>query len=326
MMKLPSRRFLQLAASTAFLPAVSRSASAQNYPARPVRLTVGSPPGGQIDIIARLTGQWLSERLGQPFIVENRPGAGSNIGAEAVVRAPADGHMLFLASATNAINATLYDNLSFNFVRDTTPVASINRIPIVLKVHASFSARTVAELVDHAKSNPGKFNLGTPSKGTGPYMAAELFKMMTGADMVLVPYRGDAQMLTDLLGGRVQAAIGGVSASIEHIKAGKLRALAVTTAARLEELPDIPTVAASVPGYEATGWCGVVAPKNTSAEIVEKLHKEIGAGLADPKFRAQLAILGVTPFALSPIDFGKFIADETEKWGKVIRFAGLKTE
>jgi tripartite-type tricarboxylate transporter receptor subunit TctC len=228
MMKLPRRRFLQLAASTAFLPAVSRSASAQNYPARPVRLTVGSPPGGQIDIIARLTGQWLSERLGQPFIVENRPGAGSNIGAEAVVRAPADGHMLFLASATNAINATLYDNLSFNFVRDTTPVASINRIPIVLKVHASFSTRTVAELVDHAKSNPGKFNLGTPSKGTGPYMAAELFKMMTGADMLLVPYRGDAQMLTDLLGGRVQAAIGGVSASIEHIKAGKLRALAVT--------------------------------------------------------------------------------------------------
>ena len=268
----------------------------------------------------------MSERLGQPIIVDNRPGAGTNLATEAVVRAPADGHMLLLASATAAINATLYDNLSFNFTRDTAPIASINRIPIVLEVHPSFPARTVSELIAYAKSNPGKMNMGTPSKGTGPFMAAELFKMVTGVNVVLVPYRGDAQMLTDLLGGRVQAAIGGVSASIEHIKAGKLRALAVTTAARLENLPDIPTVGASVPGYEASGWCGVVAPKNTSTEIVDKLHKEIAAALADLKFGSKLAQLGVTPFALSPIDFGKFIADETEKWGKVVKFAGLKPE
>ena len=229
------------------------------------------------------------------------------------MRAPADGHMLLLASATAAINATLYDNLSFNFTRDTAPIASINRIPIVLEVHPSFPARTVSELIAYAKSNPGKMNMGTPSKGTGPFMAAELFKMVTGVNVVHVPYRGDAQVLTDLMGGQVQAAFGGVSASIEHIKAGKLRALAVTTAARLEDLPDIPTVGASVPGYEASGWCGVVAPKNTSTEIVDKLHKEIAAALADLKFGSQLAQLGVTPFALPPIDFGKFIADETEK-------------
>jgi tripartite-type tricarboxylate transporter receptor subunit TctC len=326
-MKLPHRRqFLHLAASAAALPAVSRMARAQTYPTRPVRLMVGSPPGGQLDIIARLIGQWLSERLGQPIIVDNRPGAGTNLATEAVVRAPADGHMLLLASATAAINATLYDNLSFNFTRDTAPIASINRIPIVLEVHPSFSARTVSELIAYAKSNPGKVNMGTPSKGTGPFMAAELFKMMTGVNVVHVPYRGDAQVLTDLMGGQVQTAFGGVSASIEHIKAGKLRALAVTTAARLEDLPDIPTVGASVPGYEASGWCGVVAPKNTSTEIVDKLHKQIGAGLTDPKFRAQLSNLGVTPLALSPTDFGKFIGDETEKWGKVVKFAGLKPE
>ncbi len=308
------------------LPAASRITWAQTYPSRLVRIVVGFPAGGQIDIIARLMGQWLSERLGQPFIIDNRPGAGSNIGTEAVVRAPADGHMLLLANATNAINATLYDNLNFNFIRDIAPVAAINRIPIVLEAHPSFQAKTVPELVAYAKSNPGKVSLATPAKGTGPYMAAELFKMMGGVDMVHVPYRGEGQMLTDLLGGQVQAAFGGISASVEHIRAGKLRALAVATATRLEELPDIPTVGDSVPGYEASGWCGVVAPKKTPIEIIDKLHREINAGLADPKIKARLADAGVTVLALSPADFGKFITDETEKWAKVIKFADIKPD
>ena len=242
------------------------------------------------------------------------------------MRASADGYTLLLASATTAINATLYDNLKFNFIRDTAPVASINRIPIVLEVHPSFPAKTVSELIDYAKANPGKVNLATPSKGTGPYMAAELFKMMTGVNIVHVPYRGDAQVLTDLLGGQVQAAFSGVSASVENIRTGKLRALAVTTAARLEALPDVPTVGDFVPGYEASGWCGIVAPKNTPVEIIDRLFKEINAGLVDVKIKAQLADLGVTVLALSPTDFGRFIADETEKWGKVVKFAGLKPD
>jgi len=325
-MKLPRRRFLHLAAGAAALPPVTRFAWGQIYPSRPVRMIVGTPAGGQLDIIARLTGQWLSERLGQPFVVDNRPGAGTNIGTEAVVRASADGYTLLLASATTAINATLYDNLKFNFIRDTAPVASINRIPIVLEVHPSFPAKTVSELIDYAKANPGKVNLATPSKGTGPYMAAELFKMMTGVNIVHVPYRGDAQVLTDLLGGQVQAAFSGVSASVENIRTGKLRALAVTTAARLEALPDVPTVGDFVPGYEASGWCGIVAPKNTPVEIIDRLFKEINAGLVDVKIKAQLADLGVTVLALSPTDFGRFIADETEKWGKVVKFAGLKPD
>ena len=325
-MKLPRRRFLHLAAGAAALPAVSRSARAQAYPRRPVRLVVGFPPGGQIDIIARLIGQWLSERLGQPFIIDNRPGAGSNIGTEAVVRATADGHVLLLASATNAINATLYDNLNFNFIRDTAPVASINRIPLVLEVHPSFPARTVPELIGYAKANPGKVNLATPPKGTAPYMAAELLKMMAGIDVVLVPYRGGGPMLTDLLGGQVQVAFDGLSSSIEHIKAGKLRGLGVATAARLAELPDVPTIGDTVAGFEASGWSGIVAPRNTPVEIVEKLHSEINAGLADPKIKARLADLGVTVLALSPVDFGKLIADETEKWGKVAKFSGAKAD
>jgi tripartite-type tricarboxylate transporter receptor subunit TctC len=325
-MKLPRRKFLHLAAGAAALPAVARFAWAQSYPSRPVRIVVGFPPGGAIDISARIIGQWLSERLGQPFIIDNRPGAGSNIGTEAVVRAPADGHMLLLANAANAVNATLFDKLTYDFIRDIAPVASINRIPLVLEVHPSFPAKTVPEFIAYAKANPGKINMATPAKGTAPYMAAELFKMMTGVDIVHVPYRGSAPMLTDLLGGQVQVAFDGMSSSIEHIRAGKLRALAMATAARLEALPDIPTVGDTVPGYEASGWCGVVAPKNTPVEIIDKLHKEINAGLADPKIKARLADVGVTVLVGSRAEFGKLIADETEKWAKVIKFAGIKPD
>jgi tripartite-type tricarboxylate transporter receptor subunit TctC len=324
--KLPRRTFLHLAAGAAALPAVSRFASAQAYPKRPVRLIVPFPPGGQIDIIARLIGQWLSERMGQQFFVDNRPGAGGNIGTEAVVRAEADGNTLLLASATNAVNATLFDKLNFDFIRDTAAIASINRIPIVLEVHPSFSPKTVPELIAYAKSNPAKVNLATPTKGTGPYMAAELFKMMSGVDLVHVPYRGDGPMLTDLLGGQVQVGFSGISAAIEQIRAGKLRALAVATAARLEGLPDIPTIGEFVPGYEASGWCGVVAPKNTPIAVIDKLNKEINAALADPKFKSRLADLIAPVLAGSPADFGKLIADETVKWGEVIRTANIKPD
>ena len=324
--KLARRQFLHLAAGAAALPAVSRLAWAQTYPAKPVRIVVGFPAGGQIDILARLIGQWLSERLGQPFIIDNRPGASSNIGTQAVVRAPADGHMLLLANGTNAINATLYDNLNFDFIRDTAAIASINRIPLVLEVHPSFPAKTVQELIAHAKANPGKVDLATAPKGTAPYMAAELFKIVGGVDLVHVPYRGDGEVVTDLLGGQVPAAFGGISASIQHIRAGKLRVLAVATAARLEALPDIPTVGDSVPGFEASGWCGIVAPKNTPVGIIDKLNREINAGLADPKIKARLADVGVTVFAGSPAEFAKHIVDETEKWGKVIRTANIKPD
>jgi tripartite-type tricarboxylate transporter receptor subunit TctC len=325
-MKLPRRNFLHLAAGAAALPAISCVAWAQAYPARPVRIIVGFPAGGQIDIIARLMGQWLSERLGQQFFVDNRPGAASNIAAEAVVRAPADGHTLFLANGTNAVNATLFDKLNFDFVRDTAAVASINRIPFVLAVHLSFPAKTVPELIAYAKINQGKLNLATPPKGTGPYMAAELFKAMAGIDMALVPYRGDAPALTDLLGGQVPAAFGGITAWIESIRAGKLRALAVASAARLEMLPDVPTIGETVPAYEASGWCGIVAPKNTPIGVIDKLNSEINAGLADPRFRARLADVGVPAFAGSPAEFAKHIADETEKWGKVIKTAKIKPD
>jgi tripartite-type tricarboxylate transporter receptor subunit TctC len=291
-----------------------------------VRLIVPFPPGGQIDVIARLMGQWLSERMGQQFFVDNRQGAGGNIGTEAVVRAEADGNTLLLASATNAVNATLFDKLNFDFIRDTAAIASINRIPIVLEVHPSFPAKTVPELISYAKSNPGKINLATPTKGTGPYMAAELFKMMSGIDLVHVPYRGDGPMLTDLLGGQVQVGFGGISASIEQIRAGKLRALAVATAARLEGLPDIPTVGEFVLGYEASGWCGIVAPKNTPIAVIDKLNKEINAALADSKFKSRLADLIAPVLAGSPADFGKLIADDTEKWAKVIRATNIKPD
>ena len=298
-MKLPRRAFLHLAAGTAALPALSRIARAQAYPNKFVRLVVPFAAGGQIDIVGRIIGQWLSERLGQQFIVDNRPGAGGNIGTEAVVRAPTDGYTLLMASATNAINATLYDNLKFNFVRDTAPVASINRIPLILEVHPAFQAKTVSELIAYAKANPGKANLATPPKGTGPYMAAELLKMMAGIDVVLVPYRGGGPMQTDLLGGQVMVAFGGMSEALEHIKAGTLRAMGVATAARLAQLPEVPTIGETVMGFEASGWSGIVAPRNTPAEIIEKLNSEINAGLADPKIKARLTDVGVTVFATS---------------------------
>jgi tripartite-type tricarboxylate transporter receptor subunit TctC len=325
-MKLPRRQFLHLAAGAGVLAAVPCFTWAQTYPSRPVRLIVPFPPGGQIDIIARLIGQWLSERMSQPFIIDNRAGAGGNIGTEVVVRAEADGHTLLLASGTNAVNATLFDKLNFDFIRDTAAIASINRIPLVLVGHPSFPATTVAELIDYAKSNPGKVSLASPPKGTGPYMAAELFKMMSGVDLVRVPYRGDGAMLTDLLGGQVQVGFGGISASIEQIRAGKLRALAVATAARLEGLPDIPTVGEFVPSYEASGWCGIVAPKNTPIAVIDKLNKEINSALADPQFKSRLADLIAPVLAGSPADFSRLIAEETEKWGKVIRTANIKPD
>jgi tripartite-type tricarboxylate transporter receptor subunit TctC len=325
-MRFPRRAFLRLAASAAALPAVSRIAAAQSYPTRPVRMICPFPAGGQIDIIARLVGQWLSERLGQQFLIDNRSGAGGNLGTEAGLRAAPDGQTILLASATNAINATLYENLGFNFVRDAAPIATINRIPLVLETHPSFPAKTVQELIAQSKSSPGKFSLATPTKGTGPYMAAELFRMLAGVDMVLIPYRAEAQMVTDLLGGQVQVAFGGISSSLEHIKAGKLRPLAVTTAARLEMLPDVPTIGEAVPGYEASGWCGVVAPKGTPIEIISNLNKAINAGLVDPKFKATLGGMGLIVFSNSPAEFEKLIVDETEKWAKVVRFAGLKPD
>lgn len=325
-MKLGRRRFLHLAAGAAALPAVSRTALAQAYPTRPVRLICPTPAGGQLDIVSRLIGQWLSERLAQPFIIENRSGAGGNLGTEAGLRSPADGYTLLVASATNAINATLYADLKFNFIRDSEPVATINRIPIVLEAHPSFPTKTVLELIAYAKSNPGKITLGTGTKGVGPYMAAELFKMMTGVDLVIVAYRAEAQMLTDLIGGQLQVGFSGISSSLENIRAGKLRALAMAGAGRFEALPDIPTIGEFVPGYEASGWCGIVAPKNTPSEVIDKLNREVNAALADPKFKARLADVGVVALASSPAQFGKLIVDETEKWGRVVKFAGIKPE
>jgi tripartite-type tricarboxylate transporter receptor subunit TctC len=326
-MKLPHRRqFLHLAAGAAALPALSRVAWGQAYPNKLVRLVVPFPAGGQTDIIGRIVGQWLSERLGRQFVIDNRAGAGGNIGTEAVVRAPADGYTLLLASATNAINATLYDNLSFNFIRDTTPVASVNRIPLVLVSHLSFPANSVAKLIAAARADPGKLTIAMPPKGTGPSMAALLFKMLTSIDVVLVPYRGDGPMQADIIGGQVQVAFGGLSAALEHIKAGKLRALAVAGAARVPDLPDVPTIGETVEGYEASGWAGIVAPRGTPAEIVERLHGEINAGLTDPKLETRLSSMGLPTLALSKAAFEKLIADETEKWGKVIRAANIKAD
>jgi tripartite-type tricarboxylate transporter receptor subunit TctC len=326
-MKLPHRRqFLHLAAGAAALPAVSRIAWAQAYPTRPVRIIVGAPAGGPQDILARLIGQWLSERLGQQFITENRAGAGSNIAAEAVVRAPPDGYTLHLSASPNAINATLYDNLKFNFVRDIAPVAGIIRVPNVMEVNPAVPVKSVPEFIAYAKDNPGKINVGSGGNGTPAHVSGELFKMMTGIAMVHVPYRGSAPMLTDLLGGQVQVGFEPMPGTIEHIRAGKLRPLAVTTAIRSEALPNIPTVADFVPGYEASAFFGIGAPKNTPTEIVEKLNKEINAALADPTIKARLAELGGTVLAGSPDNFGKLIAEETEKWGKVIRAANIKAE
>jgi len=325
-MKLPRRQFLHLAAGATALTVVSRIASAQTYPTRPVRIIVGFAPGGATDIMARLMGQSLSERLGQQFVVENRPGAASNVGTEAVVNAAPDGYTLLVVTSVNAINATLYEKLNFNLIRDIAPVASTHREPFVMEANPSVPVKTVAEFIAHAKANPGKINMASAGIGSGNHISGELFKMMTGVNLVHVPYRGGGPALVDLLGGQVQVMFATMSSSIEYVRGGKLRALAVTTATRSPVLPDIPTVAEFVPGYESSFWTGVGAPKNTPAEIVDKLNKEINAALADPKMKARLADLGATALPSSPADFGKFIADETEKWGKVVKFAGLKAD
>jgi tripartite-type tricarboxylate transporter receptor subunit TctC len=324
-MKLSRRTFLHLA-TVAALPVVSRPACAQAYPSRPVRLIVPFAPGGGVDIVARLTGQWFSGRLGQPFVIENRPGAASNIGTEAVVRAPPDGHTLLLAGTAAATNATLYDKLNFNFIRDIAPVGAIMLVPNVMAVNPSVPTKTVPEFIAYAKANPGKINMASSGSGSTHHMSGELFKMMAGVDLTHVPYRGTAPALTDLLSGQMHVIFSPMPGVIEYIRSGKLRALAVTTSTRSEELPDIPTIGDFVPGYEASLFYGICAPKNTAPEIVDKLNKEINAALADPKIKARFADLGGINLPGSPADFGKLIADETAKWGKVIRTAKIKPE
>ena len=325
-MKLARRRFLYLAAGAAALPAVSLIATAQTYPTRPVRFIIGYPAGGSADLTARLLGQWLSERLGQPFVIESRPGAGTNIATEAVVNAPPDGYTLLLVAPANAINATLYEKLNHNFMRDIAPVAGLIRFPNVIVVNPSVPAKTVPELIAYARANPGKLNMASSGNGSTIHVSGELFKMMTGVNMVHVPYRGGAPALTDMISGQVQVMFDNVPTSIEFIRAGKLRALAVTTATRSEVLPDLPTVADFVPGYEASAWYGVGVPKGTPDDVIDKLNKEINAILADPKAKARLADLGASLLAGSPADFGKLVADETEKWGKVVKFSGAKPD
>jgi tripartite-type tricarboxylate transporter receptor subunit TctC len=325
-MKQPRRRFLQLAASAAALPALSRVAGAQAYPSRPVHLLVGYAAGGVNDIVARLTGQMLSERLGQQFVIEDRPGAGSNLATEMVVRANPDGYTLLEASTSNAWNATIYQNLNFDFIKDIAPVASTVRTFNVMSVNLAVPVKTVPEFIAYAKANPGKINLGSAGPGSSPHLYGELFKAMTGVDLVTVHYRGDGPAMTDLIGGQVQVMFNSAVTAIEQIKAGRLRALAVTSTTRAEILPDLPPIAEFVPGYEGIGWQGIGAPKDTPANIVEKLNSEINAGLADPKFKARIFELGGEIFAGSPADFGKFIADYTEKWAKIIRAAGIKAE
>ena len=325
-MKLPRRQLLHLAAGAAALPVVSRIARAQAYPTRPVRLIIGYPPGGASDITARLMGQWLSERLGQPFIIESRPGGGTNIATEAVVHAPPDGYTLLLVAPANAINATLYKKLNFNFIHDIAPVAGLIRFPNVMQVNPSVPAKTVPEFIAYAKANPGKLNMASAGNGSTPHVSGELFKMMTGVNMVHVPYRGAALALTDLIGGQVQVMFENPLSSIEFIRTGKLRPLAVTTATRSEVLPDLPTVSDFVPGYEASGWFGVGVPKGTPDEIIDKLNKEINAILADPKAKARFAELGASLMPGSPADFGKFVADETDKWAKVVKFSGARPD
>jgi tripartite-type tricarboxylate transporter receptor subunit TctC len=324
------RRFAVTAAALCFSFNASLAsigvATAQTYPTRPVRLIVGGPPAGPNDILARLMGQSLSERLGQPFIIENRPGAGGNIGTEAVVRAPPDGYTLWFVFAGNAINATLYEKLNFNFIRDIAPIAGVVRGPLVMEVNPSFPAKTVPEFIAYAKANPGKINMASGGNGVPSHVAGELFKMMAGVDMVHVPYRGAGPLLTDLLGGQVQVTFDALISSIEHIRAGQLRPLAVTTSTRSEALPDIPPVGDFVPGYEASNWFGLGAPKATPSGILHKLNSEVNAALADPKLKARLVDLGGTVIPGSPTDFGRLIADETEKWGKVVKFSGAKPD
>jgi tripartite-type tricarboxylate transporter receptor subunit TctC len=321
-MTLPRRTFLQLAAGAA----CSRLASAQSYPSRPVRIIVGFAPAGASDIAARLVGQWLSERMGQQFVVENRPGAGSNIATEMVVRAPPDGYTLLLVGPPNAINVSLYQSLNFNFLTDIVPVASINREPSLVQINPSLPVNSIPELIAYAKANPGKINHASAGTGTAGHIAGEMFKMMTGVNFVHVPYRGGAPAVTDLIGGRMHIMFGNVLTSIEQVRAGKLRALAVTSTSRHDALPDVPTVSQFVPGYEAASVYGIGAPRGTPAEIVDRLNREINAGLADPKIRARLAELGSSAFATSPAEFAKYFANETERLGKVVKFAGVKAE
>ncbi len=325
-MKLRRRQLLHLAAGAAALPAVSRFAKAQSYPARPVRIVVGFTAGGSTDIGARLIGQWLQERLGQPFVIENRPGAGTNIATESVVRAPPDGYTLLMVGPSSAVNATLYDKLSFVFLRDIAPVASLIRQPQIMLANPSVAAKTVPDFIAYAQANPGKITMASAGIGSTGHLVGEFFKITAGVNLVHVPYRGAGPALTDLLGGQVLISFAGIAGAIEYIRTGRLRALAVTTAARAEALPDVPTMNEFVPGFEAGDWLGVGAPRNTPPEIIDRLNKEIAAALADPKIKARFADLGGTATALTPAEFGKLLADETEKWGKVIRAANIKPE
>jgi tripartite-type tricarboxylate transporter receptor subunit TctC len=325
-MKLPRRQFLHLAAGAATLPVLPRIACAQAFPTRPVRVVVPDAAGGGSDIVARLMGQWLAERLGQSFVIENRPGAGNNVGTELVVRSAPDGYTLLQVAVAAAVNATLYDKLNFNFLRDIVPVAGIIGVSNVVYTHPSVPAKTIPEFIAYAKANPGKVTMASAGIGTSSHIAGELFKMMTDVDMVHVPYRGQGPALSDLIGGQVQILFATTPGTTEYVKTGRLRALAVTTAMRSEALPDVPTVGDFVPGYEASNWYGIGAPRNTPAEIVNKLNEETNAGLGDPKLKSRFAELGGTALAGSPADFGKLIAAETEKWAKVIKFAGIKPE
>ena len=325
-MILSRRQVLELATGAVAFAAISRSARAQIYPTRPVRIIVGFPAGGPSDITARLIAQWLSERLGQEFVVENRPGAASNIASEAALRAPPDGYTLLLVTSTNAVNATFYENLSFNFMSDITPVAGIIRVPFVMEINPSIPAKTVPEFIAYAKANPGKINMASGGIGTSVHIAGELFKMMAGVSLVHVPYRGSSPALTDMISGQVHVMFDILTSSIQHIRSGALRALAVTSASRSEALPDLPTVGDFLPGYEATAWYGIAAPKNTPREIVDKLNNEINAGLADPKIKARFADLASTVIPGSPTDFERLVGEEIEKWGKVVKFSGAKPE
>ena len=323
---LPRRQFLNLAAGAAVLPAISRGARAQTYPARPVRIIVGYAAGGSNDIIARLMGQWLSEHLGRPFVIENRPGAGTNLATETVVRAAPDGYTLLLVNPANAVNATLYNKLNFVFLRDIAPVASMIHQPLIMLVNPSVPAKTMPEFIAYAKANPGKINMASGGTGSTNHVAGELFKMMAGVNLVHVPYRGAGPALTDLLGGQIDLFFGGMASTVDHARAGRLRALAITTGMRSEVIPNIPAVSEFVPGYEASDWFGLGAPKNTPAEVIDKLNRAINSGLADAKLKARLADQGATVNAGTPADFGKLIAEETEKWAKVVKFAGIKPD
>jgi tripartite-type tricarboxylate transporter receptor subunit TctC len=325
-MKFPRRRFLHLAAGAALLPAVSRTANAQNYPARPIRLIVGYTPGGSADLTSRLMGQWLSERLGQPFIIENRPGGGTNIATEAVVRAEPDGYTFLLVAPANAINATLYEKLNFNFLRDIEPVAGIIRFPNVVVVNPSLPVKSIPELIAYARANPGKLNMASSGNGSTIHMSGELFKMLTGIDMVHVPYRGGAPALTDLIAGQVHVMFDNIPTCAEHVKSGKLRGLAVTSTTRSDVLPDLPPVADFLPGYEASAWYGIGAPKGTPAGVIDRLNKETNSILADPAAKKRFADMGAFLLPGSAADFGKLLADETEKWGKVVKFSGARVD